>query len=125
MSTQPYSPSGERVTTLFTQSSPHGAVEAVRVDYAPGGYTASAHRHPYGAHVHVLTGAVRMGLDDKPATVYHAGESLYEPPEVTHTISANDSDTEPASIIAFFVVGDGDAPTTVPVDAQRVGHPAT
>ena len=125
MSTQPYSPTGERVTTLFTQSSPHGAVEAVRVDYVPGGYTEGAHRHPYGAHVYVLTGAVRMGLDDMPATVYHAGESLYEPPDVTHTISANDSESEPASIIAFFVVGDGEDATTVPVEEQRAGHPAS
>jgi quercetin dioxygenase-like cupin family protein len=114
MPTQPYSATGERVTTLFTQPSPHGTVEAVRVDYTPGGATAGTHRHPFGAHVYVLEGTVRMGLDDEPPTLYRAGDSFYESPEVIHTISANDSETEPASIIAFFVL-DADGDATVPV----------
>jgi quercetin dioxygenase-like cupin family protein len=118
MPKQPYSAGGERVTPLFTQPSPHGTVEAVRVDYAPGGSTAGAHRHPFGVYVYVLEGAVRMGLDDRPATVYRAGESLYESPQVIHTISANDSDNEPASI-AFFILG-ADGTATVPVVADPV-----
>ena len=78
----------------------------MRVNYAPGGYTAGAHRHPAGAHVHVLSGAVWIGLDDERPKILRAGESPYEPHARIHTVSANASDTEPAGLIAFFVLGE-------------------
>jgi hypothetical protein len=61
----------------------------------------------------VLSGAVWIGLDDERPTILRAGESLYEPPARIHTVSANVSDTEPASLIAFFVLG-GHGWSTVP-----------
>ena len=36
MTPQPYSATGERLTLLFDHPWPHGPVQAVRVDYAPG-----------------------------------------------------------------------------------------
>ena len=113
--TEPYSDTGDRITPLFNLPSRHGVVQAVRIDYAPGGYTPGSHRHPAGAHVHVLDGAVRMGIDDEPARVLSAGDSLYEAPDQVHSVSANASDTAPATLIAFFVLAE-DEPSTV-VDA--------
>jgi len=36
--------------------------------------------------------------------VYHAGESFAEVPGDHHGVSANDSDTQPARLLAAFVV---------------------
>jgi quercetin dioxygenase-like cupin family protein len=113
MSPERHTRTGERLTPLFEHASAQGPVQAVRVDYAPGGYTAGAHRHPAGAHVHVLSGAVYIGLDDERPKIVRAGESLYQPPARIHSVSANASDTEPASLIAFFVLGDHER-STVP-----------
>ena len=35
-----------------------GRVNAVRVDYEPGGYTRGTHRHSAGAYVYVIEGSV-------------------------------------------------------------------
>ena len=37
------------------------AVQALRVDYEPGGFTRGAHRHPAGAYVYVIEGSVMFG----------------------------------------------------------------
>ena len=79
--------SGERVTPVLDFPSRDGlAVQAIRVDYEPGGFTRGTHRHP-------------------------AGESFYEPPGALHSVSRNASDDLPASLIAFFVLSDGECAT--------------
>ena len=40
-----------------------------------------------------------------------AGESFYEPPNALQSVSRNASEDVPASLIAFFVVGDGESAT--------------
>jgi quercetin dioxygenase-like cupin family protein len=40
--------------------------------------------------------------------VYHAGESFAEVPGDHHRVSANDSDTQPARLLAVFVVDTDD-----------------
>lgn len=88
---------------------------AVLVTYPPGG-TSPAHRHAPSAFIyaHVLSGAVRSQVDDQPAQVYRAGEGFYELPGSHHRISENASDTEPASLLAVFVVDSEDKPLTTP-----------
>ena len=49
-----------------------------------------------------------------PRKVYHAGEGFYEMPGSHHRISENASDTEPASLLAVFVVDSKDGPLTTP-----------
>jgi quercetin dioxygenase-like cupin family protein len=88
----------------------------VRVDYAPGGYTPGSHRHPAGAYVYVLDGAVRMGLNHQEPAILRAGDALYEGPDDIHSLSANARDTEPASLIAYFVIAE-DQPSTVVEEA--------
>ena len=41
----------------------------------------------------------------------NAGESFYEPPGALHAESRNASEDEPASLIAFFVLGEGESAT--------------
>jgi hypothetical protein len=67
----PRSGTGERVTPVLDFPSRDGlSVQAIRVDYEPGGFTRGTHRHPAGAYMYV-----------------------------------------PASLIAFFVLGDGESAT--------------
>lgn len=102
---------GERVTDVLDFPSPHGRVNAVRVDYEPGGFTAGTHRHPAGAYVYVIEGSVLFGVDNGEPFVLNAGDSFYEPPDALHSVSRNASQDRPASLIAFFVLADGESPT--------------
>ena len=43
--------------------------------------------------------------------VLKAGESFYEPPGALHSVSRNASQELPASLIAFFVLGEGECAT--------------
>ena len=75
------------------------------VEYGPGGYS-PAHTHPKSAFIYatVLAGAVRSQVNDGPVTTYKVGESFSELPGDRHSVSANASDTEPAKLLAVFVV---------------------
>jgi quercetin dioxygenase-like cupin family protein len=108
----PHSDTGERITPVLNFPSRDGlVVNAIRVDYEPGGFTRGTHRHPAGANVYVIDGSVVFGIDDGDPIVLKAGDSFYEPPGALHAISRNASDDVPASILAFFVLGDGENPT--------------
>jgi quercetin dioxygenase-like cupin family protein len=102
---------GERVTTVLDFPSPHGRVNAIRVDYEPGGFTYGTHRHPAGAYVYVMEGSVEFGVDNGEPVLLKAGDSFFEPPGALHSVSRNASQTLPASLIAFFVLADGETPT--------------
>jgi quercetin dioxygenase-like cupin family protein len=103
---------GERVATVLDYPSRDGlVVQAARVDYAPGGYTPGAHRHPAGAYVYVFEGSVQFQIDDGAPFVLDAGESFHEPPGALHAVSRNASDERPASMLAFFVLGAGEPQT--------------
>jgi quercetin dioxygenase-like cupin family protein len=107
----PPSDTGEHVIQVLRHEGPDGtAVEALRVDYAPGGFTRGAHRHPPGAYVYVIEGSVLFGLDDEPPVLLNAGDGFYEPPGALHSVSRNASEDLPASLIAFFVLDDGQVP---------------
>jgi hypothetical protein len=69
---------GERVTTVLDFPSRDGlVVNAVRVDYEPGGFS-RVYRHPAGAYVYVIDGSVIFGIDDREPVVLEAGDSFYE-----------------------------------------------
>jgi quercetin dioxygenase-like cupin family protein len=88
---------------------------AVVVSYPPGGKSA-AHTHARSAFIYaqVLSGSIRSQVNDEPAKIYHVGEGFYEMPGSHHKISENASDSEPASLLAVFIVDSGDNPLTTP-----------
>jgi quercetin dioxygenase-like cupin family protein len=107
-----YSKTGERVASVLRFPARDGlVVHAIRVDYSPAGFTSGTHRHPAGAYVYVIDGSVIFQLDDREPVVLKAGDSFYEPPGALHAVSRNASDQRPASLIAFFVLGEGEQPT--------------
>jgi quercetin dioxygenase-like cupin family protein len=107
----PHPDSGERVTSVLDFPWRDRRVNAIRVDYEPGGFTRGTHRHPAGAYVYVIEGSVIFGLDDGEPFVLKAGESFYEPPGALHSVSRNASQELPASLIAFFVLAEGEVAT--------------
>jgi quercetin dioxygenase-like cupin family protein len=115
-------PVREQVKPVFEHVLPNAAGKsmiAVVVNYPPGAKSA-AHRHAPSAFIyaHVLSGSVRSRVDDQPAKVYAVGEGFYEPPGAHHWISENASDTEPASLLAVFVVDSADKALTIPDTAE-------
>ncbi|PPK47109.1 hypothetical protein B0G57_10173 [Trinickia symbiotica] len=53
-------------------------------------------------------------VDDGPKRVLHAGERFYEQPGAVHRVSRNASATEPAKLLAVFVVDTNDRNLTQP-----------
>lgn len=109
----------EKVTPALQQAIPNipgKSLVAVVVDYPPGA-ASPAHRHAKSAFIYayVLSGAIESQVDDGPRKILHAGESFYEPPGARHTVSRNASQTEPAKLLAVFVVDTGDTPLTTPI----------
>ncbi|HEY4343162.1 MAG TPA: cupin domain-containing protein [Parvibaculum sp.] len=108
---------GESVAPAFNQMIPNipgkSLIGAV-VEYAPGAKSVS-HHHAKSAFIlaYVLSGAIRSQLNDGKVQVFHAGESWSEVPGTHHTISENASDTEPAKLLAIFVVDSADKALTV------------
>ena len=84
---------------------PGKSIRGVLVEYGPGG-SSPAHTHPTSAFIYatVLEGAIRSQVNDGPVTTYRAGESWSENPGDRHGVSANASDTEPARLLAVFVL---------------------
>ena len=97
-----------KVTEVFDHPLPNvpgKSMKVVIVEYAPGGASPS-HTHPKSAFIYatVLEGAVRSKVNDAPEKVYKAGESFIEEPGSFHGVSANASDSEPARLMAVFVL---------------------
>jgi quercetin dioxygenase-like cupin family protein len=113
----------ERVTPVFQHALPNvkgKSMVAVLVTYPPGAKSL-AHRHARSAFVYayVISGAIRSQVDDSPAKVYGVGEGFYEMPGSHHRISENASASEPASLLAVFVVDSNDKPLTTPDPTQE------
>src|SRR3989440_4711887 len=97
-----------KVTLVYEHALPNvpgKSIKGVLVEYGPGG-TSSAHTHPKSAFIYatVLEGAIRSQVNNGPVIVYRAGESFSEMPGDHHGVSANASETEPARLLAVFVV---------------------
>lgn len=109
---------GAKVTVVFDQALPNvtgKSLRAVLVEYEPGAGSAS-HRHPTSAFIYarVLEGAIRSKVNDEPERTYKAGESWAEKPGDHHQVSHNASDTEPAKLLAIFVVDTSDTKIVIP-----------
>jgi quercetin dioxygenase-like cupin family protein len=105
-------PPKRKVSVVFDHVLPNvpgKSMKGVLVEYGPGGSSVS-HRHPASAFIYatVLEGAIRSQVNDSPAKVYRAGESWVEMPGDHPRVSANASDSEPARLLAVFVVDTGE-----------------
>ena len=107
-----------KVTLVYDQALPNvpgKSIRGVLVEYAPGG-SSPAHLHPPSAFIYatVLQGAIRSQVNDGPVKTYRTGESFSEFPGDRHAVSANASDTEPARLLAVFIVNTDETVLTTP-----------
>jgi hypothetical protein len=61
-----------------------------------------------------LRGAIRSQINDGPVTTYKAGQNFSELPGDRHRVSANASETQPAKLLAVFVVDTNETELTIP-----------
>ncbi len=109
-----------KVTLVYQHELPNvpgKSIKGVLVEYGPGGYS-PAHTHPKSAFIYatVLEGAIRSQVDDGAVTTYTAGQSFSELPGEIHRVSANASETQPAKLLAVFVVDTNEMELTIPFE---------
>jgi quercetin dioxygenase-like cupin family protein len=112
----PMASHGAKVTLVYDHVLPNvpgKSIRGVLVEYAPGG-ASPGHTHPGSAFIYatVLEGAIRSKVNDGPVKIYHAGENFSENPGDRHGVSENASTTEPARLLAVFVVDTKDTVLT-------------
>ena len=62
----------------------------------------------------MLGGAIRSHINARPVTTHEAGQSFSELPGDRHGVSANASETQPAKLLAVFVVETNETELTIP-----------
>jgi len=108
------------VTQNFTAPIPNipgKSLIAVEVEFAPG-QVGAPHRHANSAFIYayVVSGAIESKVDDEKVRIYRAGESWSERPGALHSVSRNVSETEPARLLAVFVVDSDDTELVKPIN---------
>jgi quercetin dioxygenase-like cupin family protein len=109
----------ETVTKNFEAAIPNipgKSLIAVQVDYTAGAASPS-HTHAKSAFIYayVISGAIESKVNDGETRIYRAGESWSEQPGAIHPISRNASKTEPAKLLAVFVLDSNDKALTTPI----------
>jgi quercetin dioxygenase-like cupin family protein len=94
---------------------PGKSIRGVLVEYAPGSYSPS-HTRAKSAIIYatVQEGAVKTQINDGPVRTFTAGENFTELPGDHHGVSANASETQPAKLLAVFVVDTDQTELTIP-----------
>lgn len=109
-----------KVTLVYDHALPNvpgKSMKGVLVEYGPG-VASTAHRHPKSAFIYatVLEGAIRSSINNGPVVTYRAGQSFSEMPGDRHSVSENASKTEPAKLLAVFVVDTEEKELTTPYE---------
>ena len=100
---------------------PGKSLLAAEVTFPPG-RVSPPHHHADSAFIYayVLSGAIRSQVEGEPARIYHAGESWSEAPGAHHIQAQNMSKSQPAKLLAIFVVDSKDQQLTTPDPATPV-----
>jgi quercetin dioxygenase-like cupin family protein len=109
-----------RVTLVYDHTLPNvpgKSIKGVLVEYGPG-EASSAHTHPKSAFIYatVLEGAIRTSVNNGPVVTYRAGQNFSEMPGDRHTLDENASKTEPAKLLAVFVVDTDEKQLLTPLE---------
>ena len=109
-----------KVTLVYDHALPNvpgKSIKGVLVEYGPGD-ASPAHTHPKSAFIYatVLEGAIRTSVNDGPAVTYRAGQNFPEMPGDRHTLDENASKTEPAKLLAVFVVDTDEKELLTPLE---------
>lgn len=105
-------PPHETTRTIFERGMPNvpgKKLIALEVLYPPGG-ASPAHTHPKSSFIYayVVSGEIESAVDDEAPRPYRAGEGWHELPGAHHRVSRNTSKTEPAKLLAVFILDETD-----------------
>lgn len=108
-----------KVTVVFDRPIPNipgKSMRGVLVEYGPGAASPS-HTHPKTAFIYatVLEGSFRIKIKGEPEKIYNVGENFVEEPGSVHEVSANASDTQPARLLAVFVLDSTEKVLVTPI----------
>ena len=111
---------GPKVTVVYDHALPNvpgKSMKGVLVEYGPGVATVG-HIHPKSAFIYatVLEGAIRTSVNDGPVVTYRAGQNFSEMPGDRHSVDENASKTEPAKLLAVFVVNTDEKELLTPIE---------
>ena len=111
---------GPKVTVVYDHALPNvpgKSLKGILVEYGPGVAT-PGHLHPKSAFIYatVLEGAIRTSVNDGPVVTYRAGQNFSEFPGDRHTLDENASKTEPAKLLAVFVVDTDEKELLTPLE---------
>ena len=104
---------GAEVKPLFQADVPDVSgqeIVVVEVTFPPGD-ASPPHRHNAHTVVYVLKGSVKMAVAGGETKTLHPGDVFYENPNDIHSVSTNASETEPATILVYFLKEKGAAST--------------
>jgi quercetin dioxygenase-like cupin family protein len=109
-----------KITLVYEHALPNvpgKSIKGVLVEYSPGG-SSPAHTHPKSAFIYatVLEGAIGSSVNDGPVVTYRTGQSWSEMPGDRHSVSENASKTEPAKLLAVFVVDTDEKELLTPLE---------
>jgi len=79
----------------------HKEVQMEIVTFQPGSVS-SPHRHPCPTFGYLLQGELESVFEGV-RHVYKAGDSFYEKPNGLHSLTRNNSKSEPAKLLVFFI----------------------
>jgi quercetin dioxygenase-like cupin family protein len=110
---------GPKATVVFDHAIPNvpgKSMKGILVEYGPG-VASVGHTHPRSAFIYatVLEGAIRTSVNDGPPVIYRAGQNFPEMPGDRHTLDENASKTEPAKLLAVFVVDTDEKELLTPI----------
>ena len=111
---------GPKVTVVYDHALPNvpgKSMKGILVEYGPGVAT-PGHIHPKSAFIYatVLEGAIRTSVNNGPVVTYRAGQNFSEMPGDRHTVDENASKTEPAKLLAVFVVDTDEKALLTPLE---------
>ncbi|WP_026354994.1 cupin domain-containing protein [Massilia niastensis] len=112
-------PKSAKITLVYEQKipgMPNKSLKGILVEYGPGAVN-PAHTHAKSALIYasVLEGSVLNQLNGGPVRTFTKGQNFTEMPGDRHDVSANASKTEPAKVLAVFVVDTDDTKLTTPI----------
>lgn len=95
------------LTAMIEGGKTIASVQSAQIDFAPAQAT-GIHRHPIPVVGQVTRGTFRFQLEGEPAHTLAAGSAFFEPADTRVLHFDNASDQEPASIVAFYLMGKDD-----------------
>jgi quercetin dioxygenase-like cupin family protein len=107
------SPPGQQIvrkdllTAIIAGGKDVSRVEIKQIDFAPG-QRSGAHLHPCPVVGYVATGTILFQIEGRPAKSLQAGSAFFESANVKIAHFDNASPQEPATFVAFYLLGKDD-----------------